>query len=83
MSYQIETRLKGGNPVVQICDASSGSVRLAWEYPRASPELSSEDDEALLALRKDEAVHELFRRLFLLTTEQYLKGEVTAIPEER
>ncbi|GHC38142.1 hypothetical protein [Aidingimonas halophila] len=82
MSYQIETRLNGSNPVVQICDASSGSVRLAWEYPRELPDLTAED-EAMLALRREEAVHELFRRLFLLTTEQYLKGEVTEIPVER
>lgn len=28
-------------------------------------------------MRREEAIHELFRRLFLLTTEQYLKGELS------
>lgn len=75
MSYHINTRLRGPNPMLQICDASSGSVRLAWEYPRQDPALS-EEERLLLELRRDEAVHELFRRLFMLTTEQYLKGEI-------
>ena len=75
MTYCINTRLKGANPALQICDAASGSVRLAWEYPRHDPALSEADRE-LLQLRREEAIHELFRRLFLLTTEQYLKGEL-------
>jgi|TARA_B100000700_G_scaffold309361_1_gene388329 hypothetical protein len=73
MPYQIDTRLKGANPSLQIRDSSSGSVRLAWEYPRQAA--SGGEDEELLALKREEAIHELFRRLFLLTTEQYLKGE--------
>ncbi|WP_304526618.1 hypothetical protein [Halomonas sp. I5-271120] len=73
MPYQIDTRLKGANPSLQIRDSSSGSVRLAWEYPRRAS--SDGEDEELLALKREEAIHELFRRLFLLTTEQYLKGE--------
>ncbi|WP_192035582.1 hypothetical protein [Halomonas sp. YLGW01] len=73
MPYQIDTRLRGANPSLQIRDASSGAVRLAWEYPRHM--LAESEDEELLALRREEAIHELFRRLFLLTTEQYLKGE--------
>ncbi|SDG46382.1 hypothetical protein SAMN05216571_11476 [Onishia taeanensis] len=73
MPYQIDTRLKGANPSLQIRDSSSGSVRLAWEYPRQAA--SEGEDEELLALKREEAIHELFRRLFLLTTEQYLKGE--------
>lgn len=81
MPYQIDTRLKGTNPCLQIRDSSSGAVRLAWEYPRHVPVESAAEgaaageDEELLALRREEAIHELFRRLFLLTTEQYLKGE--------
>ena len=77
MPYQIDTRLKGANPSLKIRDASSGAVRLAWEYPRqVSGEGAAEgEDEELLALKREEAIHELFRRLFLLTTEQYLKGE--------
>lgn len=73
MPYQIDTRLKGANPSLQIRDSSSGSVRLAWEYPRQAA--WDGEDEELLALKREEAIHELFRRLFLLTTEQYLKGE--------
>ncbi|MGC3872107.1 hypothetical protein ACPF7Z_02420 [Halomonas sp. GXIMD04776] len=74
MPYRIKTQFKGPNPTLQICDASSGSVRLAWEYPRQ--ECSSQQiDPDVLALKQEEAVHNLFRRLFLLTTEQYLKGE--------
>jgi hypothetical protein len=75
MTYRIKTRLKGANPVLQICDASSGCVRLAWEYPRQE-EAQSDVDPDVLALKREEAVHRLFRRLFLLTTEQYLKEEV-------
>ncbi|WP_104203283.1 hypothetical protein [Billgrantia saliphila] len=84
MPYRINTALKGANPTLQICDATSGSVRLAWEYPRHDPALSEEDRE-LLQLRREEAIHELFRRLFLLTTEQYLKGELAEFeaPERR
>lgn len=75
MPYCINTTLKGTNPSLQICDATSGSVRLAWEYPRHDPSLPA-DEAALLQLRREEAIHDLFRRLFLLTTEQYLKGEL-------
>ncbi|MHB0775174.1 hypothetical protein [Halomonas sp. WWR20] len=80
MSYRINTGLKGTNPTLQIFDASSGSVRLAWEYPRHDPALAEEDPH-LLALKREAALHQLFSRLFLLTTEQYLKGEITE-PEE-
>ncbi|SDL49008.1 hypothetical protein SAMN05661010_01779 [Modicisalibacter muralis] len=74
MAYRIDTVLRGVNPTLRICDATSGSVRLAWEYPRQEPNVSDEERD-LLTLRREEAIHELFRRLFLLTTEQYLKGE--------
>lgn len=75
MAYRINTALRGTSPALQICDATSGSVRLAWEYPKQEPDLSGEERE-LLSLRREEAIHELFRQLFLLTTEQYLKGEL-------
>lgn len=78
MPYHIDTALKGANPSLRICDATSGSVRLAWEYPHQTPSLSEEDRE-LMALRREEAIHELFRQLFLLTTEQYLKGDSRGI----
>ncbi|WP_168015094.1 hypothetical protein [Halomonas salinarum] len=77
MPYQIDTRLKGANPSLQIRDASSGAVRLAWEYPRCAPPEGEEVDEELLALKREEAIHELFRRLFMLTAEQYLAGEAS------
>ncbi|MCH4565293.1 hypothetical protein MKP05_19520 [Halomonas sp. EGI 63088] len=79
MPYRINTGLKGANPTLQICDASSGSVRVAWEYPRRDPHLSEEELE-LLQFRREEAIHDLFHRLFLLTTEQYLKGELDEAP---
>ncbi|MCG6658864.1 hypothetical protein HOP52_13975 [Halomonas campisalis] len=75
MTYCANTRFKGASPALQVCDATSGSVRLAWQSPRPDSALS-EADQALLQLRRDEALHELFRRLFLRTTEQYLKGEL-------
>lgn len=77
MAYHIKTAFRGSNPTLQICDVSSGSVRMAWEYPR---EAGREEDPELAALRREEAIHELFRRLFLLTTEQYLKGELDETP---
>ncbi|WP_227370751.1 hypothetical protein [Halomonas sp. M20] len=77
MAYSITSGLKGTNPTLQICDASSGSVRLAWEYPREENPTDRTDPD-LLALKQEEAVHNLFRRLFLLTTEQYLKGETAS-----
>lgn len=74
MSYRIKTALHGANPTLEIFDVSSGSVRMAWEYPRVTED--TENDPEQLAMRQEEAIHELFRRLFLLTTEQYLKGEL-------
>jgi hypothetical protein len=80
MPYRINTGLrKGAHPTLQICDASTGSVRVAWEYPREPADLSEEERE-LFHLRREEVIHDLFRRLFLLTTEQYLKGELDEPP---
>lgn len=78
MAYHIKTAFRGKNPILQICDVSSGSVRMAWEYPKAAADHG--EDPELAALRREEAIHELFRRLFLLTTEQYLKGELDEQP---
>lgn len=69
------TAIRWANPSLQICDATSGSVRLAWKYPRQDTCLS-EEAWALLQLRREEAIHDLFRRSFLLTSERYLKGEL-------
>ncbi|GHE21387.1 hypothetical protein [Halomonas urumqiensis] len=79
MSYRINTALNGLNPTLQICDATTGSVRVAWEYPREPADISDEQRD-MLAMRREEAIHDLFRRLFLLTTEQYLKGELDSTP---
>jgi hypothetical protein len=80
MPYRINTGLrKDAHPTLQICDATTGSVRVAWEYPQEPPNLTEEERE-LFHLRREEAVHDLFRRLFLLTTEQYLKGELDETP---
>lgn len=80
MAYHINTGLrKGTYPTLQICDATTGSVRVAWEYPQEPADLTDEEQE-LFQLRREEAVHDLFRRLFLLTTEQYLKGELDELP---
>ncbi len=80
MPYHINTGLrKGTYPTLQICDATTGSVRVAWEYPQEPADLTEEEQE-LFQLRREEAVHDLFRRLFLLTTEQYLKGELDELP---
>lgn len=76
MAFQISSGLRGANPTLQIFDSTSGSVRLAWEYPRHDPELS-ETDRELLQMKREEAIHQLFCKLFLLTTEQYLKGKIT------
>ncbi|MBY5967726.1 hypothetical protein [Halomonas denitrificans] len=74
MSYRIKTALHGANPTLEIFDVSSGSMRMAWEYPKVMA--NADTDPELAAMRREEAIHELFRRLFLLTTEQYLKGEL-------
>lgn len=71
MSYQIEAGYREGRPYLQVREADSGSVRLAWEYPTVTP---VEDSELARTLAVDEAIHSLFKRLFLLTTEQYLRN---------
>ncbi|MCE8035772.1 hypothetical protein EKK97_02105 [Billgrantia tianxiuensis] len=73
MTYRTNTA--SSRPTLQICDATSGSVRLAREYPRHDTTLSQEEFE-LLQLYREEARHDLFRRSFLLTSERYLKGEL-------
>lgn len=68
MSYRIQAHLNGRNPRLEVHDADSGAVRLVWEYRR------SEADAPEHGLAQELAVDELFRRLFLLTTEDYLRG---------
>ena len=70
MSYRIDAGCKEGRPYLQLRDADSGCVRLAWQGPAAQ---AAEDSELARALAAEEAMHALFKRLFLLTTEQYLR----------
>lgn len=68
MSYRIDARLNGRHPRLEVQDANSGSVRLAWEYrPPAN-------DDPERGLRAEAAIDELFHQLFLLTTADYLRG---------
>ncbi len=76
MADHIRTASRGSNPTLQICDVSSGSVRMAWEHPR---DVSGDEDPELAAIRRDEAIAEHLRR-FLRTTERYLKAELNDMP---
>lgn len=67
MSYHIEARLNGRNPRLEVHDADSGAIRLLWEYPKADP------GSAAAQLAREAAIDELFRKLFLLTTEAHLR----------
>lgn len=69
MSYRIAASLRHGNPRLEVTDADTGRLRLAWEYPKTRPQQAG-----------DAAVGELFRRLFLLTTEDYLRGRGSGRP---
>ena len=71
MSYQIETGLHGMNPYLKMRDAHSGAVRLMWEYPKQAV---TDADPELARLLAEEAVHQFFSRLFLLTVQQRLQG---------
>lgn len=79
MPYDANTGPKGASPMLQVCDATSGSVRVAWETSREPPAMTEEERE-LWALRREEAIHGLFRRLFPLTAERYLCGELGMAP---
>jgi len=70
MSYRIAASLREGNPRLEVLDAETGRLRLAWEYPKARRREAG-----------DAAVDELFRRLFLLTTEDYLRGRTGRSPD--
>lgn len=79
MPYQVIAQLNDRNPVLQIRDVASNRVCLRWEYQKL-PQSRQEYNEAAVAADDDggdDALHDLFRQLFLLTTEQYLRGELT------
>ncbi|EAR20450.1 hypothetical protein [Nitrococcus mobilis] len=76
MHYRIDAYLVHGNPRLQIKEAESGTVRLVWDYPKR-PETKPDSEQALAqSLATEEALHKLFRGLFLLTTTQYLNSQV-------
>ncbi|MDN5869234.1 MAG: hypothetical protein L0H73_00700 [Nitrococcus sp.] len=77
MHYRIDAYLVHGNPRLQIKEAKSGTVRLVWDYPK-SPSAGPGGSERELAqsLATEEALHKLFRKLFLLTTTEHLNGQL-------
>ncbi|SEO73747.1 hypothetical protein [Aquisalimonas asiatica] len=77
MPYQVIAQLNGRNPVLQIKDTSSNELRLVWEYRKPYEPEDPEKGELLAELEREEALHDLFHRLFLLTAEQYLRGELS------
>ncbi|HEX5515311.1 MAG TPA: hypothetical protein VFY81_13005 [Gammaproteobacteria bacterium] len=68
MAYQIEARTQDGHPYLEIRDIESGTVRLAWRHP--APDQTLPDDPIVRALVAEEALHHLFKRLFLLAAGQ-------------
>jgi hypothetical protein len=78
MPYQVIAQLNDRNPVLQIRDVASNRVCLRWEYQK-QPQSARGHNEAAVAPDDDgdDPLHDLFRQLFLLTTEQYLRGELT------
>ncbi len=67
MGYHIDARLEDGQPRLEVQDAATRSIRLVWEPRR------SRTENPRTPLEAEVAIDELFRRLFLLTTEDYLK----------
>lgn len=75
MGYHIDA---GGKPYpyLQIRDVDSDAVRLVWYHPiQAVPA----DDPLARALAAEEALHGLFKRLFLLAAEQRLGRGASAV----
>lgn len=68
MSYRIDARLIGGRPTLEILDADSGALRMAWISP-----------ESDLPSDTDSSVRELFRDLFLLCTADRLRERARAL----
>jgi hypothetical protein len=78
MAYQIEARTQDGHPYLEIRDIDSGAVRLAWRHP--APDQTLPDDPIVRALVAEEALHHLFKRLFLLAAGQQASRRRTAAP---
>ena len=76
MHYQIEAYLVRGNPRLRIKEAESGAVRLVWDSPKRSKVEIGPEQALAQSLAAEEALQKLFRSLFLLTTAQYLNGQL-------
>lgn len=75
MGYQIEAGTDRGHPYLQIRDIDSDTVRLMWQHP--TPAGRPPEDPLARALIAEEALHSLFKRLFLLAAEQRLMTRST------
>lgn len=75
MANSLNAAFKGLNPTVQVFDATQGSIRMARLPSRKLPAMSEEEQE-LASLHGEEAIHDRFRKLFMLISEQYLKSEL-------
>lgn len=71
MAYQINARAARGCPCLEIRDATSGAIRLLWQHP-ATTQPTSPEDPLARALLAEEALHSLFRQLFLLNAKDRL-----------
>lgn len=76
MSYDIRAGYRYGQPFLQIRDAHSGALRLLWECPRCS----DPEDAQARELALEEALHKLFKRLFLLSAAKELTPSASSIP---
>lgn len=75
MAYQIEACTQDGHPYLEIRDIESGAIRLAWRHP--APDQTLPDDPIVRALVAEEALHCLFKRLFLLAAGQQISRRRT------
>lgn len=77
MPYRNEVYMVHGTPRLQIDDAEFGTVRLVWDYPKPpAAGVGGSVRELAQSLATEEALHQLFRKLFLSTTAQYLNGQL-------
>ena len=64
MGYRIEAFLKDGVPSLNIYDLDANTLCLAWQYHSNNSNSNSDDNLSR------QQVHELFRKLLLLTCKQ-------------
>jgi len=77
MSYDINAWLEDGEPRLQIIDADSGTVRLAWCYRKPKKdEVDAEHDLERLAVK------ELFQELFLLSSLRAMQSHRKTKPRQ-